>query len=195
MAVIASIVYCDGGRAVGQPDVRDYVTHRRPGGRRRLDAARARLSSVSWCGSSRYAPESPDDRLTGRTMNRRSTVAVLIAATVLAAGAVALSAGQPRCCLDPRPAPKCWRPARAAPSTRPLRRLAHRRLWIGGDRHADPDADRRRHPTATVTDGLSPTPTITPTPDAQWWLAGGVDPTDVVGAWRAKGRRPMWPAS
>lgn len=42
-------------------------------------------------------------------------------------------------------------------------------------------------PGPTNTAGPSATPTITPTPDAQWWLAGGVDPADVVGAWRAKG--------
>lgn len=40
-------------------------------------------------------------------------------------------------------------------------------------------------PSGTPT--ITPTPSITPTPDAQWWLAGGVDPADVVGAWRAKG--------
>lgn len=42
-------------------------------------------------------------------------------------------------------------------------------------------------PGPTNTAGPSSTPTITPTPDALWWLAGGVDPADVVGAWRAKG--------
>lgn len=49
-------------------------------------------------------------------------------------------------------------------------------------------------PGPTNTAGPSSTPTITPTPDAQWWLAGGVDPADVVGAWRAKGAA-SWPAS
>lgn len=40
-------------------------------------------------------------------------------------------------------------------------------------------------PSGTPT--VTPTPSITPTPDALWFLAGGVDPADVVGAWRAKG--------
>lgn len=40
-------------------------------------------------------------------------------------------------------------------------------------------------PSGTPT--ITPTPSITPTPDALWWLSGGVDPADVVGAWRAKG--------
>lgn len=42
-------------------------------------------------------------------------------------------------------------------------------------------------PGPTNTAGPSATPTITPTPDAQWWLAGGVDPADVWGAYRARG--------
>lgn len=42
-------------------------------------------------------------------------------------------------------------------------------------------------PGPTSTAGPSVTPSITPTPNAQWWLAGGVDPADVVGAWRSQG--------
>lgn len=48
-------------------------------------------------------------------------------------------------------------------------------------------------PTISPTPGPSGTPTITltpsitPTPDALWWLAGGVDQGDVWGAYRAKG--------
>lgn len=52
---------------------------------------------------------------------------------------------------------------------------------------ASPTATPTRTPSPTPTPGPSSTPTITPTPDALWFLAGGVDPVDVVGAWRAKG--------
>ncbi len=58
---------------------------------------------------------------------------------------------------------------------------------IVGCAAASPTPAATLTPSITPTDGPSPTPTVTPTPDAQWWLAGGVDPADVVGAWRAKG--------
>lgn len=124
----------------------------------------------------------------------RKLSAVLIAAAILAAGAVALSA-------------QGNRPTYLIPAGEDvLASCQSGTIWstpsagsliVGCGSAATATATRTPTatgtPTATATDGPSPTPTdtteptITPTPDAQWWLAGGVDPADVVGAWRAKG--------
>lgn len=121
-------------------------------------------------------------------MNRRSTAAVLIAATVLAVGAVALSAQGNRVGVSIPSSSEVLASCQggaiyATPSAGSLI------VGCGSAATATPTRTPTATgtPTATATDGPSPTPTITPTPDAQWWLAGGVDPADVVGAWRAKG--------
>ena len=123
-------------------------------------------------------------------MNRRSTAAVLIAATVLAVGAVALSAQGNRPTIGIPAASEVLASCQggaiyATPSAGSLI------VGCGPATTATPTATTTptitSTPSASATDGPSPTPTVTSTPDAQWWLAGGVDPADVVGAWRAKG--------
>lgn len=117
-------------------------------------------------------------------MNRRAIAPAILAATVLALGAVALSAQGSRVAVS-------------IPASSEILASCQ-----GGVIYVTPEGAARAvgcsapttstatvavTPSTTPTTGPSATPSITPTPDSQWWLAGGVDPADVVGAWQAKG--------
>lgn len=115
-------------------------------------------------------------------MNRRAIAPAILAATVLALGAVALSAQGSRVAVS-------------IPASSEILASCQ-----GGVIYVTPEGAARAvgcsapatstatvTPSTTPTAGASATPSITPTPDSQWWLAGGVDPADVVGAWRSQG--------
>ena len=114
----------------------------------------------------------------------RTTLAALLSLSALALGAVALSAqGQRVAIVIPASSEVLASCAGGIVYVTPEGAAR----VVGCSAPATATATVAVTPSTTPTAGPSSTPSITPTPDAQWWLAGGVDPADVVGAWRAKG--------